>query len=399
MISRSSDRLRLAIVLSHPIQYYSPWFRWMRQNTDLNFKVWYLSDFGLRVATDEKFGTTFAWDIDLTSGYEWETVPNVAPKPDTLRFNGLDNPELLPRLARDKPDALLLFGYKYRTHSRLIPWARLHRLPLIFRGDSHLLGRSRLPTLKRLALTLLYRQFAAVTYVGRANQAYFRAAAVPERKLFFAPHAVDQNLYRAGWEEHQRQAALLRNDLALKPETRVVLFAGKLIASKQPTTLLEAFLRTPLPNTVLVISGDGPEKASLQRRAEAASERVRFLPFANQSEMPARYVLADRFVLPSRGIYETWGLAINEAMHMGVPCLVSDHVGCQQDLVTDGETGWVFQADQPESLASKLKEALTISESDLARMKSSLVKRISSYSYDVATRGLRAAIQSAASTR
>ena len=64
---------------------------------------------------------------------------------------------------------------------------------------------------------------------------------------------------------------------------------------------------------------------------------MRFLPFANQSEMPARYLLADLFVLPSLGNSETWGLAVNEAMHMGVPCLVSDLVGCQQDLVTDGD--------------------------------------------------------------
>jgi glycosyltransferase involved in cell wall biosynthesis len=68
--------------------------------------------------------------------------------------------------------------------------------------------------------------------------------------------------------------------------------------------------------------------------------------------MPARYLLADIFVLPSRGHYETWGLAVNEAMHLGVPCLVSDLVGCQRDLVTPGETGWVFSADDPEALAS-----------------------------------------------
>jgi glycosyltransferase involved in cell wall biosynthesis len=53
--------------------------------------------------------------------------------------------------------------------------------------------------------------------------------------------------------------------------------------------------------------------------------------------MPARYLLADLFVLASRGLYETWGLAVNEAMHMGVPALVSDRVGCQRDLVRDKE--------------------------------------------------------------
>ena len=64
-------------------------------------------------------------------------------------------------------------------------------MPLLFRGDSHLLGRTQLPLLRRLSLRFLYRQFAALTYVGAANHDYFRALGVPEEKLFFAPHSVN----------------------------------------------------------------------------------------------------------------------------------------------------------------------------------------------------------------
>src|ERR1019366_7880209 len=124
--------------------------------------------------------------------------------------------------------------------------------------------------------------------------------------------------------------------------------------------------------TAIVFVGEGPEKAKLQA---LASERagvpgappVRFLPFANQSEMPSRYLMADLFVLPSRGNYETWGLAVNEAMHMGVPCLVSDRVGCQRDLVTHGETGWVFDPSDPQALGRTLSEALAALGSSAAR--------------------------------
>lgn len=366
----------------------------MRQHSDLVFKVWYLSDFGLRAAPDEKFGQTFAWDTDLTSGYDWELVPNVAQKPDTLRFSGLKNPELFPRLAADRPSAILLFGYNYHTHVRLIAWARRRRLPLIFRGDSHRLGRPRLPLFKRVLLRTLYAQFAAFTYVGAANRDYFRAAGVPERKLFFAPHAVDPTLYDPTRPDHQAAAVALRASLSLGPEVQVVLFAGKLIPSKQPAALLEVFLRNSFPNTALIFSGDGPEKQRLQARAASAPGRVHFLPFANQSEMPGRYAMADLFVLPSAGAYETWGLAVNEAMHLGVPCLVSDRVGCQQDLVTDGETGWVFRAEGLDSLEQKLRTALALDAGARAQMKAAVSKRISLYSYAAATAGLRAALAS-----
>jgi len=102
---------RLAIVLSHATQYYSPWFRWLREKTPLTFRVFYLSDFGLKPALDVKFGVSFAWDVDLKSGYDWELVPNTARQPDTAHFGGLRNPELPARLRAWHPDAVLLFGY------------------------------------------------------------------------------------------------------------------------------------------------------------------------------------------------------------------------------------------------------------------------------------------------
>jgi glycosyltransferase involved in cell wall biosynthesis len=387
---------RLAIVLSHATQYYSPWFRWLREKTELNFRVFYLSDFGLKPALDEKFGVNFSWDVDLTSGYDWEVVPNTAAKPDTLRFNGLCNPELTARLSAWHPDAILLYGYNYSSHLKLIAWSRFHRVPLIFRGDSHLLGRQRLPFVKRLLLSVLYRQFAAITYVGQANRGYFQRLHVTDRKLFFAPHSVNAVHYSPGDPKHRAQAAALRAQIDLAPSTLSVLFAGKLTTSKQPDLLLEVFIQLQPPDTVLVFVGDGSELDTLQARAASRPDvPVRFLPFANQSEMPSRYLLADLFVLPSEGHYETWGLAVNEAMHMGLPCLVSDQVGCQCDLVTDGVTGWVFQAGQKNHLRIKLAEALSALRADRDVFRAAVAERIAGYNYEQATRGLLAACEHA----
>ena len=78
---------------------------------------------------------------------------------------------------------------------------------------------------------------------------------------------------------------------------------------------------------------------------------------------------------------------------MGVPCLVSDRVGCQQDLVTDGETGWVFKADAPAELRKKLAEALT---ADLPAYAPRVASRITHYTYAHAAKGLEAALDSLA---
>jgi len=384
---------RLAVVVSHPTQYYSPWFRWLREHTALELRVFYLWESGVRPTRDRLFGETFAWDVDLLSGYDHEFVPNVASDPGTHHFGGLRNPSLTARIREWGAQAILLFGYRYAAHLYLIAWARARGVPLLFRGDSHLIGRAKPSVAARIALGLTFAQFRAFLHVGAANHDYFRAFGVPESKLFFAPHSVDEGLFRPS-DAHRAEASALRASLGLGGK-RVVLFAGKFVPAKQPAQLLEAYLSRPRPGTAIVFVGDGSERPALEARAAASpGALVRFLPFANQSEMPSRYMLADLFVLPSSGSYETWGLAVNEAMHMGVPCMVSDRVGCQRDLVTPGETGWVFEAGDPGAMEATLSAALAElgSPGRLERMRESIGERIKGYSYARAAEGLLAAL-------
>ncbi|MEN9662529.1 MAG: hypothetical protein RL324_1478 [Verrucomicrobiota bacterium] len=383
---------RLAVVLSHPTQYYSPWFRWLAVRAGMNLRVFYLWDFGVTPTRDPRFQTTVQWDVDLLSGYESEFVPNRSTHPGAESFRGFDNPQLTGRLAAWRPDAVLLFGYAWLSHLKVIGWARFRGIPIVFRGDSHLLGRPAPGPLRRLLLGLLFRQFRAVATVGAANRRYFETFGVPAARIFFVPHAVDAALFDPSPPAVRGAATELRTRLGLAPATRVLLFAGKFTPAKQPVELLAAFLELKPANTALVFLGDGPEKARLHDLARTAAPGcVHFLPFANQSEMPARYLLADIFVLPSRGIYETWGLAVNEAMHMGVPCLVSDRVGCQEDLVEDGRTGWVFRAEDPVHLREKLSAALA---ADLAALRPRVAARIAFYTYAAAAAGLSRALAS-----
>ncbi|MEZ0216417.1 MAG: glycosyltransferase family 4 protein [Rariglobus sp.] len=383
---------RLAIVLSHPVQYYSPWFRWLAGREGLHLRVFYLWNSGVTPTRDHQFKHTFAWDVDLLSGYDHEFVPNVARAPGSHHFGGLHNPSLRQRLRTWAPDAILLFGYAYRTHLGLFlrPPA-----PLVFRGDSHLLGHPAPSWLKRTALRWLYSRCAAVTYVGQANLGYFRAFGVPASKLHFAPHCVDGARF-ARTPAIDAEAHRLRDELRVTGK-KIVLFAGKFLPEKQPLRLLEAFIEIAPADSALVFVGDGPQRLQLETLAATRPDlAIRFLPFANQSEMPVRYALADIFALPSIGLYETWGLAVNEAMHAGVPCLVSDRVGCQQDLVTEGETGWVFPAADPNGLRQALSRALAANVPDHARLRAGVALRISHYNYQQAGAGLLRALQTLA---
>ncbi len=385
---------RLAIVLSHPVQYYSPWFRYLRAQTNVEFKVFYLWEFGVTPQHDQQFATTFQWDVDLLSGYEYEFVPNIARDPGTHHLRGLHNPTIGKRLAAWRPEAILLFGYHGLTHLQVIGWARCHRVPLLFRGDSHLLGRKKLPVFTQQLLKIIYRQFAAVTFVGEANQAYFQSLGVPPNRLFFTPHSVNADHFSPTDKTARDTATGLRRALGLSAK-RVMLFAGKFHERKQPVELLQAFLQVATNNDALIFVGDGPVKAQLHALAATRPEIcVCFLPFANQSEMPSRYLLADIFVLPSRGAYETWGLAINEAMHLGLPCLVSDVVGCQRDLVIPGKTGWVFPADNFSALAATLSTALRTTPEEMQRFSQAATETMKGYTYQQTSAGLLEALAS-----
>jgi len=399
----SARARRLAVVVSHPIQYYAPWFRRLAAESSLDLRVFYLSDHGVRPATDAQFGAAFAWDTDLLSGYAHEFVPNTAARPSVSAFSGLRNPGLRPALRSFAPDAILLFGYAYLTHLDLLlrPPARI-----LFRGDSHLLGApsprglSRLaprPLLRGLLLRLIYSRPAAFLPVGRANAAYFRHFGVPAEKLFPAPHCVDAAHFVAT-PARLAKAAAQRTALGIPADAPVALFAGKLIPKKRPDLLLAAFLRAAPPGAHLVLSGDGKLLPSLRATAAGRAD-IHFLPFANQSEMPARYLLGDVFVLPSEGRHETWGLAVNEAMHLGRPALLSDHVGCHPDLLVPGETGWLFPAGDEAALAAALRDALSLPRPALAARGAAARARVSAFNYEAASAGLLRALASVSGRR
>jgi glycosyltransferase involved in cell wall biosynthesis len=182
-----------------------------------------------------------------------------------------------------------------------------------------------------------------------------------QTRLVFAPHAIDNSRFG---EDRTEEATALRRSLNIKESERVVLFAGKLESVKTPARLLEAFLKVSEPGSHLLFVGNGHLEAKLKARA-SGNARVHFLPFQNQRSMPVMYAACDLFCLPSKS--ETWGLAVNEAMAAGKAVLVSDRVGCAEDLVKKGVNGNVFSSDDPNSLEQALK-ALLFSKKRLEEM-------------------------------
>jgi glycosyltransferase involved in cell wall biosynthesis len=404
---------RLAIVVSHPIQYYSPWFRDLAAQSDLRIKVFYLWDFGVTEKRDPTFGTSFKWDVPLMEGYESTFVPNVAKDPGTHHFNGLDNPRLNDALLDWNPDAILLIGYNYKSHLRLIFSPRLRRIPILFRGDSHELCPSTgwKPRLSRFLRSLIFRRFDRVLAVGSASVDYFRSSGVPMERIRIIPHCVDNDRFRNAATEAVMEAGQWKQELGIPDGTTIILFAGTLENKKRPQDLLEAFLKIltegsresrgegratgdeKCSTSVLLFVGSGHLENDLRRMAgDRVGRDVFFAPFQNQLAMPKVYAAGDILVLPSLGRSETWGLAVNEAMNLARPAIVSSHVGCGPDLIETGVTGWVFRAGDAGDLENCLHQALS-DPARLKRMGLAARDKVNGFSYEVATKGVVKAVR------
>ncbi len=349
--------MRLAIVSSHPIQYYAPLFRKMAGMADL--RVFFAHNPTQQDQARAEFGKAFDWDVDLISGYEHEFMENVATDPGLHHFAGCDTPRVSRRLREGRFNAVLLMGWHLKSYLQGLYAAKRLGLPALVRGDSQLdTPRS---TLKRAVKSLAYppflRFFDAALYVGERSRAYYMHYGYPAARLFHSPHCVDADWFasRAGPDA----GAALRARLGVVPETPLLLFAGKLVPRKRPLDLIEAaaLVRANGQRPELMVVGEGELREVVDSRAAALSVPLHMLGFRNQTEMPSVYAASDCLVLPSDN--DTWGLVANEALACGRPIIVSEACGCSPDLAADDCAGRSFPTGDIRSLATAISAVLS----------------------------------------
>jgi glycosyltransferase involved in cell wall biosynthesis len=164
----------------------------------------------------------------------------------------------------------------------------------------------------------------------------------------------------------------------------VFLFAGKFTDKKRPLDFVNAIEQARLKeaNVQGLMVGDGPLRKSCEDVVGRRNLPVKFAGFLNQSQIVRAYVTADALVLPSNG-GETWGLVVNEAMACGLPCFVSDQVGCGPDMIIPNETGAVFPVGNIEATGTLLAQ-FAADKTRIGRMAERAKEQAGKYSVSVA---------------
>jgi len=391
-------RVRVTAVLTHPIQYYAAWFRWMHQHCpDLALRVIYASQ-PTAAQQGVGFDRAFAWDVPLTEGYNCTIVrqPRPADRFDAAHFHGLNVPEIADAIRQSQPEIVVVFGWYSITLVRAVRTARRMNVPVLYHGDTNLQsapnGWKR--TLWIAKTRRLLRQFDGYLSVGIRATGFLRFFGVSEDRIFNTPHAVENENFRAAARMRrtaERMAA--RRALGLSDDAFVALFCGKLEAKKRPLDLVAA-LAAMTPKGHLLVAGTGPLETAVRAGAASAGVPTTWLGFVNQTKLPHVYAAADCLALPSDA-RETWGLVVNEALAAGLPCVVADSAGCAPDLACP-ETGGIYATAEPTEIVRNLAAALVSVRDRLAAghdFASDCEAFSDRHSFAAATAGLLAACQ------
>lgn len=197
------------------------------------------------------------------------------------------------------------------------------------------------------------RQVIAISEFTRRAVA---AAGVPEERLVLVSPAIDLQRFaclpsreevrqRHGWEDRL-----------------VILSVGRLVERKGQDMVIRALpeVAALLPQVRYAIGGSGPFRGALEQLAGelGVMERVEFLGFVPEDELPGLYGAADLFAMPSRerpeaGDVEGFGIVFIEANAAGLAVL-GGRSGGVEDAVVDEGTGLLVDSGDPQAVARGL---------------------------------------------
>jgi glycosyltransferase involved in cell wall biosynthesis len=174
-----------------------------------------------------------------------------------------------------------------------------------------------------------------------ARNSMVARGARPERVRIFA-NTVDVDEFAADAERLAPSRPELRGALGAGIDDVVVLSVARLAPEKGLDVLVRAVAGAGDDRLLLVLAGDGPERAALRRLAEEMGTRLVLLGDVAWERIVELYVAADVFALLSQR--EPWAVVVNEAAACGLPLVLSDRVGAAHDLLRDGENGSLVPA-------------------------------------------------------
>jgi glycosyltransferase involved in cell wall biosynthesis len=256
------------------------------------------------------------------------------------------------------PDVIVTGEFGARTIAATY-YGRRHEVPVVVWATLSERSEARRGIARRLVRERLLRSAQHVIVNGASGERYVRAFGVSAERITRVPATTRMEPFLA---------------LPLEPpsvERLRVLFVGNLIPRKAPGALLAAAREIAAAGRPIDLTfvGDGPLRAELEAGAASPPPglAVRFAGAVDYDELPALYARADVLAFPT--LADEWGLVVNEALAAGVPVLGSLESQAVQELVVDGQNGWLLDECTPAGVARGVARVRDTTPTEHLRMK------------------------------
>jgi glycosyltransferase involved in cell wall biosynthesis len=351
--------VRVAVVVSHPIQHFCPQYTSWARLPDVDLKVFFASDHGLTAYADAGFQREVTWDrIQLDFPHEF--LREARGNPVT---NRIDAPDLGDRLSTFAPDVVAVYGYSQQLQRRAVRWAKSSRATVLMTADSELRARRSWPVraLKALVVPSLLKDVTLFLTLGDANEAYYRRYGVSDERLVRCFLPIDVDHYDSVIARRECSRHSVRSALGIPAQHTVLLTVGKLVPRKRQADLIEFSnsLQGQRDGVTVVLAGSGPEEASLRAlTSRLGPGGVVFAGFVPPQRLAEYYCAADVYIHCSDD--EPHSLAITEATYCGLPVVLSDRCGSYgpTDDVQPGVNGFVYRCGDVSDLSRYIEQAL-----------------------------------------
>ena len=201
----------------------------------------------------------------------------------------------------------------------------------------------------------------AAKYIA-LHQAYTKLS-MP--KPLMLPNLIDETRFRPRDKWNRDEIESIRDGLGVKPHELLAITPARLDHSKGLIEYLSLLTPEMINVWRIVIFGQGVLKEALLKliRERGIDGRVTIKDYVAYSEMPKYYAASDLFVLPSNS--DPNPLSVIEALHSGLPVVVSEKTGNVEEAVSEGKNGWVLPVSDKNRYAQVLKDVFSSSPESL----------------------------------
>jgi glycosyltransferase involved in cell wall biosynthesis len=349
--------MKIALVVSHPIQHFCPQYESFAKIDGVEFKVFFASALGYKKYFDKNFQREVSWANVNLHGFNHTFLNGDVALPSD---KNLDTPSLDGELASFKPHLLIVYGYFQKFQRRAHRWASGNEVPIAYISDSEL-RQKRSSWKQLLKYFFLKRYFSSISYflsVGDANEQFYKYYGVSEDRIVRMHFPIDVVFYRKAFQDRDILRKAVREKYNISENEIVLAVVGKLVPWKNQDHIIQAMQVLEDKGNIfkLLVIGSGEKQEEWARYAKSLkTSQAIFVGFVPPEQLPSYYAACDIYVHPAS--IEPHSIAISEAIYMGCPIIVSDRSGSHgpNDDVQEGANGFVYPFGDINALANAIK--------------------------------------------